>query len=142
MWVVPTDTVTSSGLMDIATTLRPHEPRVIGRNRDFALRIWDEISGDALARTGDAKRRDVGYFRAMRSLTRRIGREGAIDLVIAAALAAAGLAELWGASAFDDDPRGLVAVVILAMTLPLAVRRRWPLGVLVVVLVMATVSDR
>ena len=76
----------------------------------------------------------------MRAITQRIGRDGAVDIAIAAALAAAALAELWGSSAFDDDPRGVVTVVVLAMTVPLAARRRWPLAVLVAVLVTATVS--
>jgi signal transduction histidine kinase len=75
------------------------------------------------------------------AIGKRLGREGAIDLAIAAGLALIGIAEVWSTSAFDDDPRGVVTVVVAAMTLPLAVRRRWPVGALAGVLVMATVSS-
>jgi signal transduction histidine kinase len=70
-----------------------------------------------------------------------LDRQGAIDIAIAAALAIIGIAEVWASSAFDDDPRALLTLAVLAMTLPLAFRRRWPLPVLVLSLFCATVTS-
>jgi signal transduction histidine kinase len=77
----------------------------------------------------------------VRTHARRLGRRGAIDIAIAAALAITGIAEVWASSAFDDDPRALLTLAVLAMTLPLALRRRWPLAVLVLTLFWATVTS-
>ena len=71
---------------------------------------------------------------------KRLGRQGAIDIAIAATLAITGIAEVWASSAFDDDPRALLTLAVLAMTLPLVFRRRWPLPVLVATLFWATVT--
>ena len=71
----------------------------------------------------------------------RPSRETVIDIAIAAALAAVGLLEVLTASSFDDDPRGIVALVVAGMTLPLAARRRWPTAALATVLVMASVAS-
>jgi signal transduction histidine kinase len=77
----------------------------------------------------------------VRTHAKRLGRQGAIDIAIAAALAVGGIAEVWASSAFDDDPRALLTLAVLAMTLPLALRRRWPLPVLVLTLFWATVTS-
>jgi signal transduction histidine kinase len=77
----------------------------------------------------------------VRTHAKRLGRQGAVDIAIAAALAITGIAEVWASSAFDDDPRGLVTLALLAMTLPLVFRRRWPLAVLLNTLVWATVTS-
>jgi signal transduction histidine kinase len=77
----------------------------------------------------------------VRTRAKRLGRQGAIDIAIAAALAITGSAEVWATSALDGDPRALLTLAVLAMTLPLAFRRRWPLAVLVVVLFWATVTS-
>jgi signal transduction histidine kinase len=77
----------------------------------------------------------------VRTQAKRLGRQGAIDIAIAAALAVTGIAEVWASSAFDDDPRALLTLAVLAMTLPLALRRRWPLPVLVLTLFWATVTS-
>jgi signal transduction histidine kinase len=77
----------------------------------------------------------------VRTHAKRLGRQGAIDIAIAAALAVTGIAEVWAGSAFDDDPRALLTLAVLAMTLPLAFRRRWPLPVLVLTLFWATVTS-
>ncbi len=58
-------------------------------------------------------------FDTMNAVAKKLGREGAIDIAITAALALTGLIEVWATSAFDDDPRGLVAVVVVAMIAPL-----------------------
>jgi signal transduction histidine kinase len=57
-----------------------------------------------------------------------------LDRVVAGALAAAGLALLWFGNATPGLPRGLGTLVVLAITLPVAMRRRWPLatGLLVI----------
>jgi signal transduction histidine kinase len=77
----------------------------------------------------------------VRTQAKRLGRRGAIDIAIAAALAVTGIAEVWASSAFDDDPRALLTLAVLAMTLPLALRRRWPLPVLLLTLFWATVTS-
>jgi signal transduction histidine kinase len=77
----------------------------------------------------------------VRTHAKRLGRQGAIDVAIAVALAVTGIAEVWASSAFDDDPRALLTLAVLAMTLPLAFRRRWPLAVLVLTLLWATVTS-
>jgi signal transduction histidine kinase len=77
----------------------------------------------------------------VRTHAKRLDRQGAIDIAIAAALAITGIAEVWASSAFDDDPRALLTLAVLAMTLPLAFRRRWPLPVLVLTLFWATVTS-
>jgi signal transduction histidine kinase len=77
----------------------------------------------------------------VRTQAKRLSRQGAIDIAITVALAVAGIAEVWASSAFDDDPRALLTLAVLAMTLPLAFRRRWPLPVLVLTLFWATVTS-
>jgi signal transduction histidine kinase len=77
----------------------------------------------------------------VRTQAKRLGRQGVIDIAIAAALAVAGIAEVWASSAFDDDPRALLTLAVLAMTLPLALRRRWPFPVLVLTLFWATLTS-
>jgi signal transduction histidine kinase len=77
----------------------------------------------------------------VRTQAKRLGRQGAIDIAIAAALAVTGIAEVWASSAFDDDPRALLTLAVLAMALPLAFRRRRPLPVLVLTLFWATVTS-
>ena len=58
----------------------------------------------------------------------------ALDGLLAVATAAAGVALLATVLPFDPgSPRSLAAyLLVLAHTLPIAVRRRWPLGVLAV----------
>jgi signal transduction histidine kinase len=77
----------------------------------------------------------------VRTQAKRVGRQGVIDIAIATALAVAGIAEVWASSAFDDDPRALLTLAVLAMTVPLAFRRRWTLPVLVLTLFWATVTS-
>jgi signal transduction histidine kinase len=77
----------------------------------------------------------------VRTHAERLGRQGAIDIAIAVALAVTGIAEVWATSALDGDPRALLTLAVVAMTLPLAFRRRWPLAVLVLILFWATVTS-
>ena len=105
MWVVLTDTATSfRPCVDVAATVRARNPLVIGLNRDLTLGLSDEICAAGLALAADAKSDGLGYVRSVNTVTNKLGRERAIDIAIAAALAIVGLAELWSVSAFDVPP--------------------------------------
>jgi signal transduction histidine kinase len=85
--------------------------------------------------------RTSARFVGVKRLAARFDRESVIDAGVPVALAAMGLVEVLGSGAFDDDPRAVVACAVLALTLPLVVRRRWPIPVLVLVLCWATLTS-
>jgi signal transduction histidine kinase len=76
------------------------------------------------------------------ALTRFVERgrrlnQGAVDWLVAGVLAVWGQVDLWiagGKFTTVPGPRGLTAPFVLLFTLPLGVRRRWPFGVLCVVM--------
>jgi signal transduction histidine kinase len=73
------------------------------------------------------------------TLTQRVRRvdQGALDWIVAGLLAAWGQIDLWlagGKFTTVPGPRGLAAPFLLLFALPLGVRRRWPFGVLCVVM--------
>src|SRR5215218_2772021 len=92
-----------------------------------------------VGRQDDARRPRERYGAAMRvpdARWQRLRTAGplALDGLLAVATAAAGVALLATVLPFDPgSPRSLAAyLLVLAHTLPIAVRRRWPLGVLAV----------
>ncbi|MEA2284061.1 MAG: hypothetical protein QOJ21_104 [Solirubrobacteraceae bacterium] len=65
----------------------------------------------------------------MRPLAHRLGRQGTLDIALATIFAAVAVVEVWTSSALKDDPREAITALVLLMTLPLAARRRFPLGI-------------
>ena len=62
-----------------------------------------------------------------------------LDRIVAAALIVLGQVELWIGNAVPG-PKAVAAPLLVAMTLPVAVRRRWPLAAGTIVLVCNTVQ--
>jgi signal transduction histidine kinase len=100
-----------------------------------ALRVIAAMTGSSLRRTpvrfrDDARTGGVGYRRnvpPIRSLPSALSRAAALDGVLAGALAVLAVAEV--ASGQVSGPRGAAVPLALALALPLAVRRRFPLPV-------------
>jgi signal transduction histidine kinase len=101
----------------------------------------DEIGRADLARPADANPSGFGYVRAVQALVNRLGRHAALDVGIAVVFAITGLVELWGSVPLSDDPREVITGLVLVMTLPLAARRRFPLGVTALLLVATGISS-
>jgi signal transduction histidine kinase len=69
----------------------------------------------------------------------RLTREDAVDAALALLMAAAATLETLSGN-YDEGPEWLVVVTGLLLTLPLALRRRYPVGVYALVLVMIVVQ--
>src|SRR5262245_57123277 len=77
-----------------------------------------------------------GWSRVMSGLT----REGRVDAALAVSMASVSTIETLAGN-YDDGPMWLVVVTGLLITLPLAVRRRYPVGVFVFVLLMIVLGS-
>jgi signal transduction histidine kinase len=102
----------------------------LARIRDLELTPLDE-----------AERGSFGYVRHMRALLDRLRRPGLLDPAIAGAFTLGAVAEIWTSEQLSDDPRGLITLLALLMTVPLVLRRRFPLELVVTIFVVAAVTD-
>jgi signal transduction histidine kinase len=59
-----------------------------------------------------------------------------LDRIVALCLAAVGVLIVWTGNVMPGMPKGLAALLTMAICLPVAVRRRWPLGVGIVVILL------
>jgi signal transduction histidine kinase len=102
----------------------------LGQIRDFELSRLDEASS-----------RRFGYVRHVKELRDRLGRRELLDIGLAAAFAAVAVVEIWRSGPLSDDPRWAITLLALLMAFALALRRRHPLAVALVIVVLTGVSD-
>jgi signal transduction histidine kinase len=115
-----------------ALTVSPLERQIVWKTGDLQLCR----AADIQLRISAAREMKYGLIRITVDTMTRFPTGEKLDRIVAVCLAAVGVLIVWTGNVMPGMPKGLAALLTVAICAPVAVRRRWPLGSGIAVLLL------